>query len=181
MHDDAIVFHNHTAGQRVAGAAAVREQIGAIFARWPTLRFERRFLRCGEDFAASEWTARAVHADDRRGSNGDGVDICPLSRRAASRARTSTRVRHAAGALASRRERRRTRLSGSRELLRRSGVRSGLRATTGNRASDSAVTEFRTIAGKRKRQRGARGADRRDVAQMHDSDSRTGCSAAALM
>jgi hypothetical protein len=37
MHDDAIVFHNHTAGERVAGAAAVRAHIGAIFARWPTL------------------------------------------------------------------------------------------------------------------------------------------------
>jgi hypothetical protein len=24
MHDDAIVFHNHTVGERVAGAAAVR-------------------------------------------------------------------------------------------------------------------------------------------------------------
>ena len=59
MHDDAIVFHNHTAGERVAGAAAVRAHIGAIFARWPTLRFERRSLRCGDDFAPSEWTARA--------------------------------------------------------------------------------------------------------------------------
>ena len=60
MHDDAIVFHNHTAGERVAGAAAVRAHIGAIFARWPTLRFERRSLRCGEDFAVSEWTARGA-------------------------------------------------------------------------------------------------------------------------
>jgi len=39
MHDDAIVFHNHTGGERVAGAAEVRAHIGAIFARWPTLRF----------------------------------------------------------------------------------------------------------------------------------------------
>ena len=35
LHDDAIVFHNHTAGERVAGAPAVRAHIGAIFARWP--------------------------------------------------------------------------------------------------------------------------------------------------
>ena len=28
MHDDAIVFHNHTAGERVAGAADVRAHIG---------------------------------------------------------------------------------------------------------------------------------------------------------
>jgi uncharacterized protein (TIGR02246 family) len=63
MHDDDIVFHNHTAGERVEGAAAVRDHIGAIFARWPTLRFERRALRVGDDFAVSEWTARATHPD----------------------------------------------------------------------------------------------------------------------
>ena len=66
IHDDAIVFHNHTAGERVAGAEAVRAHIAAIFARWPTLRFERRSLRCAEDFAVSEWTARAEHPDDGR-------------------------------------------------------------------------------------------------------------------
>ena len=79
MHDDAIVFHNHTAGERVAGAEAVRAHIGAIFARWPTLRFERRSLRCGDDFAASEWTARAEHPDDGRKLEWDGVDIFPLT------------------------------------------------------------------------------------------------------
>jgi uncharacterized protein (TIGR02246 family) len=78
MHDDAIVFHNHTAGERVAGADAVREHIGAIFTRWPTLRFERRALRCGEDFAVSEWTARATHPDGRR-LEWDGVDVFPLT------------------------------------------------------------------------------------------------------
>jgi ketosteroid isomerase-like protein len=80
LHDDAIVFHNHTAGERVAGAAAVREHIGAIFARWPTLRFQRRSLRCGEDFAVSEWTARAQHPDGRR-LEWDGVDVFPLTSR----------------------------------------------------------------------------------------------------
>ena len=79
MHDDAIVFQNHTAGERVTGAAAVRAHIGAIFARWPTLRFERRSLRCGDDFAASESTARAVHPDDGRQLEWDGVDIFPLT------------------------------------------------------------------------------------------------------
>src|SRR3954451_14648746 len=64
MHDDAIVFQNHTAGEHVTGAAAVRDHIGAIFARWSTLHFERRSLRCGDDFAVSEWTARAVHPDE---------------------------------------------------------------------------------------------------------------------
>ena len=86
MHDDAIVFHNHTAGERVAGAAAVREHIGAIFARWPTLRFERRSLRCGEDFAVSEWTARAVHPDDGRRLEWDGDRRVPAHRRRAHRA-----------------------------------------------------------------------------------------------
>src|SRR5215212_2730336 len=79
LHDDAIVFHNHTAGERVAGAAAVRAHIGTIFARWPTLRFERRSLRCGADFAVSEWTARAVHPDDGRRLEWDGVDVFPLT------------------------------------------------------------------------------------------------------
>jgi ketosteroid isomerase-like protein len=79
MHDDAIVFHNHTAGERVDGAAAVRDHIGAIFVRWPTLRFERRALRVGEDFAVSEWTAHATHPDDGRELEWDGVDVFPIT------------------------------------------------------------------------------------------------------
>jgi steroid delta-isomerase-like uncharacterized protein len=79
MHADAVVFHNHTAGERVAGAAAVRAHIGAIFARWPTLRFERRALRCDEDFAVSEWTARATHPDDGRTLEWEGVDVFPVT------------------------------------------------------------------------------------------------------
>lgn len=75
MHDTAIVFHNYTAGERVEGAAAVRAHIGTIFERWPTLRFQRRALRWGEDFAVSEWTARAVHRDDGRRLEWDGVDV----------------------------------------------------------------------------------------------------------
>jgi ketosteroid isomerase-like protein len=79
MHDDAIVFHNHTAEERVDGAAAVRDHIGAIFARWPTLRFERRALRVGDDFAVSEWTAHATHPDDGRALEWDGVDVFPIA------------------------------------------------------------------------------------------------------
>ena len=79
MHHDAIVFHNHTAGERVDGAAAVRDHIGAIFARWPTLRFERRALRVGDDFAVSEWTAHATHPDDGRELEWDGVDVFPIA------------------------------------------------------------------------------------------------------
>ena len=79
MHDDAIVFHNHTAGERVDGAAAVRDHIAAIFARWPTLRFTRRALRVGDDFAVSEWTARATHPDDGRELEWDGIDVFPIA------------------------------------------------------------------------------------------------------
>ena len=79
MHDDAIVFHNHTADERVEGAAAVREHIGAIFARWPTLRFTRRALRVGEAFAVSEWIAHATHPDDGRELEWDGVDVFPVT------------------------------------------------------------------------------------------------------
>jgi hypothetical protein len=57
----------------------VREHIGRIFARWPTLRFARRALRCGPDFAVSEWTASATHPDDGRRLEWDGVDIFPLT------------------------------------------------------------------------------------------------------
>jgi ketosteroid isomerase-like protein len=78
-HDDAIVFHNHTADERAGGAAAVREHIAAIFGRWPTLTFVRRSLRCGDDFAVSEWTARAVHPDDGRRLEWDGVDVFALT------------------------------------------------------------------------------------------------------
>jgi ketosteroid isomerase-like protein len=79
MHDDAIVFENHTAGERAEGAAEVRAHIARIFERWPTLRFERRALRCGADFAVSEWTAHATHPDDGRRLEWDGVDVFPLT------------------------------------------------------------------------------------------------------
>ena len=79
LHDDAIVFENHTAGERAEGAGEVRAHVAAIFARWPTLRFERRALRCGPDFAVSEWTASATHPDDGRRLEWDGVDVFPLT------------------------------------------------------------------------------------------------------
>jgi ketosteroid isomerase-like protein len=79
LHDDLVVFHNHTSGERAEGAADVRDHIAQIFARWPTLRFERRALRCGEDFAVSEWTARATHPDDGRRLEWDGVDVFPIT------------------------------------------------------------------------------------------------------
>jgi hypothetical protein len=89
-------------GPRVAGAAAAREHIRAIFARRPTLRLVRCSLRCGDDFAASEWTARAVHPDDwsptRMGRRGD----LPPHAEARIAPKTSLEIRHAAGPLAPR-------------------------------------------------------------------------------
>ena len=62
MHAPDIVFHNHTAGEKVEGREAVAAHIAAIFERWPTLRFSGRGQRAGDDFVVSEWTASATHA-----------------------------------------------------------------------------------------------------------------------
>jgi ketosteroid isomerase-like protein len=76
MHADDIVFHNHTADERVEGAEAVRAHIGRIFENWPSLRFAGRSLRVGDDFAVSEWTARGEK--DGAILEWDGVDIFPI-------------------------------------------------------------------------------------------------------
>jgi ketosteroid isomerase-like protein len=75
-HADDIVFHNHTADERVEGADAVRAHIARIFENWPTLRFMGRSLRVADDFAVSEWTARGEK--DGRLLEWDGVDIFPI-------------------------------------------------------------------------------------------------------
>jgi len=75
-HASDVVFHNHTAGERVEGADAVREHIGHIFENWPTLRFTGRSLRVADDFAVSEWTARAQKDDAVL--EWDGVDVFPI-------------------------------------------------------------------------------------------------------
>jgi taurine dehydrogenase small subunit len=77
LHADAIVFHNHTAGEAVEGAEAVREHIASIFSNWPDLTFSGRRLYTREDFAASEWTATATAPDGRR-LEWDGVDLFPI-------------------------------------------------------------------------------------------------------
>ena len=76
MHADGIVFHNHTAGERVEGADAVRAHISRIFESWPTLRFTTRTLRAGDGFAVCEWTARAEK--DGVELEWDGVDVFPV-------------------------------------------------------------------------------------------------------
>jgi len=72
MHHPDIVFHNHTAGERAEGAAAVREHIAAIFRNNPDLAFTTRSLHAAGDFAVCEWTARA------HGKEWDGVDVFPI-------------------------------------------------------------------------------------------------------
>jgi ketosteroid isomerase-like protein len=78
MHSAGIVFHNHTAGEAVEGAAAVREHIAGIFSRWPDMAFRARRMYVREDFAACEWTATAT-ASDRRVLEWDGVDLFPIA------------------------------------------------------------------------------------------------------
>jgi steroid delta-isomerase-like uncharacterized protein len=77
LHAEDVVFHNHTADERVEGADAVREHIGSIFERWPDLRFRGRSLRVAGDFAVNEWTATATAPDGRR-LEWDGVDVFPV-------------------------------------------------------------------------------------------------------
>jgi ketosteroid isomerase-like protein len=72
MHHPDVVFHNHTADEQAEGADAVRAHIAVIFADHPDLRFTTRALRCGDEFAVCEWTARA------HGVEWDGVDVFPI-------------------------------------------------------------------------------------------------------
>jgi steroid delta-isomerase-like uncharacterized protein len=77
LHADDVVFENHTAGERVEGAAAVRAHIGGIFERWPSLRFRARRFYAADDFAVGEWTATATRPDGTQ-IEWDGVDVFPI-------------------------------------------------------------------------------------------------------
>ena len=57
----AMVFENHTAGERAEGEAAVRSHIAAIWEGWPDLRFEPRRLYVRDALVVQEWTAHATH------------------------------------------------------------------------------------------------------------------------
>ena len=70
LHTPDMVFENHTAGERAAGAE-VRDHIAGIFESWPDLAFETRRLHTGPDHAVCEWTATATHT--RRMQRGDLV------------------------------------------------------------------------------------------------------------
>jgi uncharacterized protein (TIGR02246 family) len=77
FHTPDVVFENHTAGERVEGAEAVRDHIAGIFSRWPDMRFSGRSLYVGEGFVTCEWTATATRADGTR-IEWDGVDLFPF-------------------------------------------------------------------------------------------------------
>jgi steroid delta-isomerase-like uncharacterized protein len=75
-HASDVVFHNHTAGEKVEGADAVREHVANIFRNWPGMWFSSRHLYVRENLVVSEWTAHAER--DGRELEWDGVDIFPI-------------------------------------------------------------------------------------------------------
>ena len=88
MHAPDMVFHNHTAGERVEGDA-VRDHLASIFQTWPDLTFETRRLYVRDGLVVQEWTATATHASTmRRGDlvaeptqrqiKWDGMDVIPF-------------------------------------------------------------------------------------------------------
>jgi ketosteroid isomerase-like protein len=76
LHAPGMVFENHTAGERVEGAA-VGPHIAQIFQNWPDLTFHGRRLYARDGLVVSEWTAIATSPDGRR-LEWDGVDIFPF-------------------------------------------------------------------------------------------------------
>jgi steroid delta-isomerase-like uncharacterized protein len=77
LHTDDIVFHNHTAGERIEGAAAVAGHIAGIFRNWPGMRFTGRTLYVRTGLVVQEWTATGTHAESGRAATWDGMDILP--------------------------------------------------------------------------------------------------------
>ena len=75
---DDIVFRNVTSGERVEGAAAFREHVASIHARWPDLRFEEHALYLSDDTGVAEWTARGTAPDGRK-LEWDGLDVINCS------------------------------------------------------------------------------------------------------
>ena len=72
MHDDDIVFHNHTAGEMVEGDH-VRDHLAAIFANWPDLRFTGRRRYVAPGFAVS--TLACVSAAPRGTTSTAAVEM----------------------------------------------------------------------------------------------------------
>jgi steroid delta-isomerase-like uncharacterized protein len=75
-HAPDVVFHNHTAGESVEGAEAVREHLANIFRNWPGMWFSNRRLYIRDGLVVSEWTAHAER--DGRKLEWDGIDVFPF-------------------------------------------------------------------------------------------------------
>ena len=78
MHTDDIVFHNHTAGERVEGRDAVGEHIAGIFRSWPGMRFTGRSLYVRDALVVQEWTATGTHEGTMTRS---GIEVPPTGRK----------------------------------------------------------------------------------------------------
>ena len=76
FHAPAMVFENHTAGDRVEGDA-VGPHIAAIFERNPDLRFTGRRLYARDGLVVSEWTATATNRNGQL-VEWDGIDVFPF-------------------------------------------------------------------------------------------------------
>ena len=76
FHAPGMVFHNHTAGERVEGGD-VGPHLAGIFERNPDLAFSGRSLYVRDGLVVSEWTASATNREGRR-VEWDGVDIFPF-------------------------------------------------------------------------------------------------------
>lgn len=89
MHAPDMVFHNHTASERVVGED-VGPHIASIFATWPDITFTPRRLYVRDNLVVQEWTATATHVSTmRRGDvvaeptgrtvTWDGMDVIPFT------------------------------------------------------------------------------------------------------
>ena len=76
FHAPGMVFENHTAGERVAGAD-VGPHIARIFENAPDLTFRGRRLYIRDGLVVSEWTATMTDRDGRR-VEWDGIDVFPF-------------------------------------------------------------------------------------------------------
>jgi ketosteroid isomerase-like protein len=78
FHAPAMVFENHTAGDRVEGDD-VGPHIAGIFERNPDLRFTGRRLYARDGLVVSEWTATATNRAGQR-VEWDGIDVFPFEK-----------------------------------------------------------------------------------------------------
>ena len=77
MHTDDIVFHNHTAGERVEGADAVASTSPASSATGRACASPAAACTCATRLVVQEWTATGTHAESGKTATWDGMDILP--------------------------------------------------------------------------------------------------------